>query len=186
MAAEETAAGPRRWGTGEVRVTDVEFLDARGHRHHTFASGESLTMRIHCQVNSHVDDLICGVIVHRGDGYRLASANTYMSGLELQCPEAGERFTIDLVVDHLNLLGGHYQVTVVLAAHPLAHDYDGLEQAFDFRVTSPQPQIGLMSLGHRWSMSGDLLRPLSAGLIRRYGVEVPAPTLTDTSRRESA
>jgi lipopolysaccharide transport system ATP-binding protein len=167
----ETGTEARRWGTGEVRVTNVEFLDARGERHQTFTSGEPMTMRIHCQVNAQVESLICGVIVHRGDGYRLASANTFVSGLELRCPAAGERFSMDLVVDELRLLGGHYQVTVVLAAQPTSHEYDGLEQAFDFRVTSPPPQIGLLSLGHRWSMSGDLLRPLSASTAGRYGLE---------------
>ncbi len=178
-----TPAGGRRWGTGEIRVTDVEFLDARGERHHTFTSGEPMTMRIHCQVNSHVEDLICGVIVHRGDGYRLAAANTFFSGLELHCPAAGAHFSMDLVMDELRLLGGHYQVTVVLAAHPIAHDYDGLEQAFDFRVTSPAPQIGLLSLGHRWSMSGDLLQPLSSDAAGRYGLEpVSGPAVTDAGR----
>ncbi|HEV7467755.1 MAG TPA: ABC transporter ATP-binding protein [Candidatus Dormibacteraeota bacterium] len=179
----ETDAGSRRWGTGEVRVTDVEFLDSGGERHQTFTSGEPMTMRIHCQVNAQVEDLICGVIVHRGDGYRLASANTFFSGLELRCPAAGERFSMDLVLDELRLLGGHYSVTVVLAAHPVAHDYDGLEQAFDFRVTSPAPQIGLLSLGHRWSMSGDLLRPLSTGAAGRYGLEpTSSPALADGGR----
>ncbi len=178
----ELPAGGRRWGTGEVRVVDVEFLDARGERHQTFTSGEPMTMRIQCQVNSQVEDLICGVIVHRGDGYRLAHANTFFSGLELRCPAAGERFSLDLVVDELRLLGGHYQVTVVLAAHPVAHDYDGLEQAFDFRVTSPAPQIGLFALGHRWSMSRDLLVPLSAAVVGRYGLEPTPSAVADEGR----
>lgn len=164
------SAHARRWGSGEVRVTKVEFLDGDGERHTTFTSGEPMTIRIHCQVNTQVEDLICGVIVHRGDGYRLAHANTFFSGHELRCPSAGERFSLDLVMDELPLLGGHYVVTVVLAAHPVGHDYDGLEQYFDFRVTSPAPQIGLVSLGHRWSMGRDLLRPLSAAVASRYGL----------------
>ncbi|HEY2703998.1 MAG TPA: ABC transporter ATP-binding protein [Candidatus Dormibacteraeota bacterium] len=178
----ELPGGGRRWGTGEVRVVDVEFLDAGGERHQMFTSGEPMTMRIHCQVNSQVEDLICGVIVHRGDGYRLAHANTFFSGLELRCPPAGERFSLDLVVDELRLLGGHYQVSVVLAAHPVAHDYDGLEQAFDFRVASPAPQIGLFALGHRWSMSHDLLRPLSPAVVGRYGLEPTSSAVADEGR----
>jgi ABC-type polysaccharide/polyol phosphate transport system ATPase subunit len=184
--ATTATAAPRRWGTGELRVTDVEFLDGHGERHQSFTSGEPMTMRIHCQVNTQVEDLVCGVIVHRGDGYRLASANTFFSGLELRCPAPGEQFTIDLVVDELRLLGGHYQVTVLLAAHPTSHDYDGLEQAFDFRVMSPAPQIGLLSLGHRWSVSGDLLRPLNAGAVRHYGLEPGPSPVPDAGRRESA
>ncbi|HEX3605783.1 MAG TPA: ABC transporter ATP-binding protein [Candidatus Dormibacteraeota bacterium] len=174
--------GLRRWGTGEVRVTEVEFLDGDGERHTTFGSGEPMTMRIHCQVNTHVDDLICGVIVHRGDGYRLAHANTFFSGHELRCPPSGERFSLDLVMDELPLLGGHYVCTVVLAAHPMAHDYDGLEQAFDFRVTSPAPQIGLVSLGHRWSMSRDLLRPLTTAVADRYGLSPSTAAVADEGR----
>jgi hypothetical protein len=177
--APPPSLGGRRWGTGEVRVTEVEFLDGDGERHGTFASGEPMSIRIHCQVNTHVEDLICGVIVHRGDGYRLAHANTFFSGHELRCPPAGERFSLDLVMDELPLLGGHYVVTVVLAAHPVSHDYDGLEQAFDFRVTSPAPQIGLVSLGHRWSMGRDLLRPLTAAVADRYGISTTSSLIVD-------
>ncbi len=168
VAGAPASPHSRRWGSGEVRVTEVEFLAGDGVRHTTFTSGEPMTIRIHCQVNTQVEDLICGVIVHRGDGYRLAHANTFYSGHELRCPSAGERFSLDLVMDELPLLGGHYVVTVVLAAHPVGHDYDGLEQYFDFRVTSPAPQIGLVSLGHRWSMGRDLLRPLTAAVASRY------------------
>jgi hypothetical protein len=57
-----------------------------------------------------------------------------------------------------------------------------LEQAFDFRVTSPPPQIGLFSLGHRWSMSRDLLRPLSAAAVGRYGLQPTTSAVADEGR----
>jgi lipopolysaccharide transport system ATP-binding protein len=169
--SEEAAAG--RWGTGEVHVTDVEFLDADGERHHTFTAGQPMTLRIHGVVHRRVDDIVCGLTIHRGDGYIVGGDNTFFSGYEMRCPPEGQRFTVDYVMDELRLLGGHYRVSVALAAHPTHRQIDHLEQAFDFRVMSPSPQWGLFSMGARWQSSDDLLRPLSLRAVRRYDLEPP-------------
>jgi lipopolysaccharide transport system ATP-binding protein len=158
--------GSGRWGSGEVRVTEVEFLGADGNRHHTFTAGQPMTMRIHCLVHRAVEDLICGVYVHRGDGYVLGGDNTFFSGLEMRDLREGERFTVDYVVDELRLLGGQYRVTVGLAGHPTHRHIDQVEQAFEFSVMSPSPQWGLFSLGGRWR--GDLLRPLNSAALGRF------------------
>jgi lipopolysaccharide transport system ATP-binding protein len=184
LDSEETAT---RWGTGEVRVTDVEFLGADGERHHTFVAGQPLTVRIHGHVHRRVDDIVCGVGIHRDDGLIIAGDNTFFSGLEMRCPPTGQQFTIDYAVDELRLLGGHYRVTVALAAHPTHRQIDHVEQAFDFRVQSPSPQWGLLSMGAHWRAPGDLLRPLSLGAVGRYDLEPPflshATTLAE--RREN-
>ncbi len=166
---EEAAAA--RWGTGEVRITDVEFLGAGGEAHHTFPSGQPMTIRIHAHVLRHVEDIVCGLTVHRGDGYVLGGDNTFFSGLEMRCPAAGQRFSIDYVVDELRLLGGHYRLTVALSAHPTHRQIDHVEQAFEFRVMSPSPQWGLFSMEARWRAPGDLLRPLTLGSVRRFELE---------------
>jgi homopolymeric O-antigen transport system ATP-binding protein len=165
------AGGPARWGTGEVRITDVELLGPDGARHHTFPSGKAMVVRVHCEVVEQVDDLICGIHVHRGDGYVLAGTNTFFSGYELVCPPAGERFSIDWEIDELRLLGGHYRLSATLAAHPTSRQIDCLEQAFEFRVMSAAHQIGLFSLGTAWRASRAELRRLSDRTARRYELE---------------
>ena len=167
-----------RWGTGELRVVDVEFLGPDGEPHHTFSAGEPMTIRIHAQVLRQVDDLVCGLNVHRADGYVLGGDNTFFSGWEMRCPPAGQRFSVDYVLDELRLLGGHYRLTVALSAHPTHRQIDHVEQAFDFRVMSPSPQWGLFSMGARWRASGELLRPLSLGAVRRFDLE---PQLLSTA-----
>jgi lipopolysaccharide transport system ATP-binding protein len=167
----ESGEARTRWGTGEVRVTDVEFLGADGRQHHTFVCGEPMTVRIHCHVLRHVDDIVAGLTIHRDDGCEIAGENTFFSGLELRCPPTGEDFSLDYVVDDLRLRGGHYRVTVALAAHPTHRQIDHVEQGFDFRVQSSSPQWGLFALRPRWRADGDLLRPLSRGTVRRYELE---------------
>lgn len=49
-------------------------------------------------------------------------------------------------------------------------------------MTSPAPQIGLVSLGHRWSMSRDLLRPVSAAVVSRYGLQPTPSAVADEGR----
>jgi ABC-type polysaccharide/polyol phosphate transport system ATPase subunit len=166
---EEAAA--TRWGTGELRITDVQFLDGDGEVHHTFTTGQPMTVRIHGQVLRQVDDLVCGLTIHRGDGFCLGGDNTFFSGWEMRCPPAGQRFSVDYVIDEMRFLGGHYRLSVALSAHPTHRQIDHVEQAFDFRVMPSSPQWGVFSMAARWRAKGELLRPLSLGAVRRYELE---------------
>jgi ABC-type polysaccharide/polyol phosphate transport system ATPase subunit len=161
-----------RWGTGEVRIATVQFLDRNGVQHQSFDSGEQMEVRLDCVVQRQVGDLICALVFHRDDGFVLGHANTFYSGNELRCPPAGEHFTVRCIIDDLRLLGGHYRVTAALAAHPHSRHIDCLEQAFEFRVSSPPPQVGILDLAPRWEADQQLLRPLSAAVARRYGLEL--------------
>lgn len=182
-AVEDT---PGRWGTGEVRITDVELIGPDGIPHHTFASGRPMVIRIHCEVLQQVEDLICGIHVHRGDGYVLGGTNTFFSGWELRCPPAGERFTVDWALDEVRLLGGHYRLSATLARHPTAHPIDGLDQKFEFRVMSTAHQIGAFSMGTDWRSEGIDLLPLSDHLVSRYGLSRQADGSTDGGESKSA
>jgi Wzt-like putative exopolysaccharide export protein len=157
-----------------VRITDVELIGPDGVRHHTFASGRPMVIRIHCEVLQQVEDLICGIHVHRGDGYVLGGTNTFFSGWELRCPPAGERFSVDWALDEVRLLGGHYRLSATLARHPTAHQIDCLEQRFEFRVMSTAHQIGMFSMGTDWRADGADLRPIDEHLVSRYGLSQQA------------
>jgi len=175
-----------RWGSGEVRITDVELIGPDGARHHTFASGKPMVIRTRCEVRRQVDDLICSLNIHRGDGYVLAGSSTFYSGFELRCPPAGSRFSVDWVIDDVRLLGGHYRLSATLAAHPTSHQIDCLEQRFEFRVMSTAHQIGLIEMGTDWRAEGIELRPLSANLAGRYELDPGSDDVSDGGETRSA
>ncbi len=182
-AAEDTS---ERWGTGEVRITDVELIGSDGTRHHTFPSGRPMIIRVHCEVLQQVEDLICGLHVHRGDGYVLGGTNTFFSGWELSCPPAGGRFSVDWALDELRLLGGHYRLSATLARHPTSRQIDCLEQRFEFRVMSTAHQIGVFAMGTDWRAEGADLRPIGDHLVRRYGLSTQAERSSHEGESESA
>jgi hypothetical protein len=132
-----------------VQITKIRLLGSDGSEHASLTSGQPVTVRIAMAVHQQVDDLVCGVSVHRADGYTLAGTNTFIGHMPLVCPPAGASFEVDYAIPSLNLLGGHYRLTC--AVHSSHHVYDHLDQMYEFDVTDETGRIGLFELGGSWS-----------------------------------
>lgn len=153
---DDVAAGvptSQRWGTGEVQITKVALVGADGSEHNSLTSDQPATVQIELAVHQQVDDLICGISIHRADGYTLAGTNTFISNLPLVCPPAGESFEIEYDIPKLNLLGGHYRLTCAVHSKFGKRVYDQLDQVYEFDVTDESGRIGLFDLGGTWSRS---------------------------------
>jgi lipopolysaccharide transport system ATP-binding protein len=151
---EEIEAGvnsSQRWGTGEVQVTRVGLVGADGVEHGSLTSDQPITVHVELAVRREVDDLVCGISIHRADGYTLAGTNTFISHLSLECPPAGTRFDIDYAIPRLSLLAGHYRLTCAVHSKFGKRVYDQLDQMYEFDVTDESGRIGLFDLGGTWS-----------------------------------
>jgi lipopolysaccharide transport system ATP-binding protein len=154
----DVAAGvtsQQRWGTGEVQVTKVGLVGGDGGEHNTLTSDQAAVVRVALTVHRQVDDLVCGISIHRADGYTLAGTNTFISRLPLTCPPAGTDFEIDYTIPKLNLLGGHYRLTCAVHSKYGKRVYDQLDQMYEFDVTDESGRIGLFDLGGEWSTTAD-------------------------------
>jgi lipopolysaccharide transport system ATP-binding protein len=156
---DDVAAGvtsSQRWGTGEVQITKVSLVGADRAEHGSLTSDQPVTVQIALSVHRQVDDLICGISVHRADGYTLAGTNTFISHMPLVCPPDGSNFEIEYEIPRLNLLGGHYRLTCAVHSKYGKHVYDQLDQMYEFDVTDESGRIGLFDLGGGWSASNQL------------------------------
>ena len=165
---DEVAAGAtfsQRWGTGEVQITKIALQSPDGSEHASLTSGQPVTVRVAMTVHEQVDDLVCGVSVHRADGYTIAGTNTFINHVPLDCPPAGTNFEIDYTIPQLNLLGGHYRLTCAIHSTHGRRVYDQIDQLYEFDVTDETGRIGLFELGGSWSARmGENARPGSQPL----------------------
>lgn len=160
-AAEEearSAATPirnkQRWGTGDVEITSVSFLNAEGKEQHVFETGESWTVRLHYRVHRRVEKLIFGLAIYRNDGVHVCGPNTQFSGLDFPFIEG--QGDILYHVDSLPLMEGTYVLSVAAHTLPSTVLYDFHDRLYTFKVrqVGKGERYGLVGLGGKWEWKG--------------------------------
>jgi ABC-type polysaccharide/polyol phosphate transport system ATPase subunit len=157
-AAPETSDTPKdmfqaaegRWGSREVEIAGVEFLDAEGHVSHIFQSGEAMTIRLHVNAPAPIEDFAFGIGMFNADGVCCYGTNT---DLEQYRPTrlSGEG-QVDFVIDRLDLTEGTYKVDVALHKRD-GFPYDYHRLLYTFRVKSRVKDAGIFRPPHVWRFS---------------------------------
>jgi len=144
----------RRSGTGEVRMSGVEFRQ-EGEPRRALVSEMPAQLALRLDVHTPVPDLTLGILIKDRLGNDIYGTNTHHQGIELPGDRVG---SIDLLWDlsGFHLGPGHYSLTVAAhagSAHQ-AGNYDWWDRCLTFQVLpSGQPlSIGPVSLGAsvRW------------------------------------
>jgi lipopolysaccharide transport system ATP-binding protein len=142
-----------RWGTGRVKITQVQLLSKDGEETQLFETGEPLTVVMHYQAQERVEQPVFGLAIHRSDGIHITGPNTHLGGLQIHAVEGvGE---VSYCVDMLPLLGGAYAVSVAVVDTVYSETYDYHDRLYPFRVRPVEDaeQYGLVTLGGRWKCS---------------------------------
>ncbi len=127
-----------RWGSREVEITRVEFLDQAGHAVPRFRTGEAFTARLHYQAARRVEDPMFGVAIHRDDDTHVNGPNTQLANFPISAIEGAG--SVDYCVAELNLLPGAYEFTAAVYDHDGRHPFDHQHRLYPFWV-EPNPII---------------------------------------------
>src|SRR3954468_5770847 len=149
-----------RWGSREVEITDVAFVDPNGEAAFVFHSGEPMAIRVRLRAPQPTDDFVFGVGLFNADGVCCYGTNTY---LEEMSPErlAGDA-EITFAIDSLDLVEGTYKVDVAVHKRD-GYPYDYHRLLYTFRVKSRVHDVGIYRPRHRWSFSsGVTFKPRGA------------------------
>jgi lipopolysaccharide transport system ATP-binding protein len=202
LAAERIAAGetdadkegddaqeeePDRWGSGEVRIERVEFLDAEGGQHDILHTGRPLTVRIHYHASERVERPVFGLGIHRVDGLHINGPNTLDAGLSIDAVEG--RGTVDWQIDNLALMSGSFELSASCYDHSCSHPYDHRNRHFPFKVRAGalNEQYGLVHMPARWVHQPSAIHAADqgppqaspAGEVSGDGSTNPGPKLDD-------
>ena len=140
------------WGSGEVRVTSVEFLGADGAPTDLIVSGAPLRIRIGYESDIEVEDPTFGIAIHHEGGMHVTGTNTRLS----------KRFTgwvdgkghVEYHTSHLPLLQGSYLVSVAIEDRFSQHTFDRYDYGWHLRIRHEGEQMvhGLVDIGGDWDV----------------------------------
>ena len=146
-------ANEGRWGSREVEIIGVEFVDGSGRAAHVFPSGGAMEIRLQVRANQPVDDLVFGVGIFSAEGVCCYGTNTAIDGATSGAMTgAGE---VRFVVDRLDLVDGTYKLDVAVHRRNGA-PYDYHRLLHTVRVTSSRKEAGVFRPPHRWTFSGSI------------------------------
>jgi lipopolysaccharide transport system ATP-binding protein len=129
--ADQTADPGRRWGSGEVQITDVRFYSADGKERQAFETGERMIVRADYIAHSKIHRPVFGMAIYRQNGIQINESNTKFSGCDIAYIEG--RGQIEYSID-LSLLAGTYRFSIAIYDDTIRHPYDHREQQFIFQI----------------------------------------------------
>lgn len=151
--AEETEEGEigKRWGSHEIEISKVELLDETGHEPRVFTTGESMTVRMHYNAHTPLDDVIAGIRITLPLGTNVWGANSKRRGVLF--PRLFGEGYIDLHIPNLPLLEGSYDLTLDLADISEIHAYDHWDKKIRFDVAQFNVfDEGTTTINSTWSI----------------------------------
>jgi len=161
-ASNALASVDGRRGTGEIRYTRVEFLSTDGELQSVIRAGESIVIRLHYHASEPVERPNFGMCFLTNLGTLVTDTSTWLHGLDIPLLRAGDGY-VELAIDSLNLLPGHYHLSVWVNSCVRTHMYDGLERAVHLDVEempvygSSRPidsRYGVVFFRQRWRLDG--------------------------------
>ncbi len=145
---ESEGKTPRR-GSGEIRVTKVDYIDRDGRSRPFLATGQPCTIRIGYQATKALPSVTFGLGFTTESGVQVAGPNSgYGEAAFSVEPGTGH---VDFTLDELPLQPGEFLVTT--AAVDKGHPYDFLDRAFVLKVRADDvTEPGLVKLTGSWSL----------------------------------
>jgi lipopolysaccharide transport system ATP-binding protein len=145
---------PKRWGGREVEIVSVRMLDVSGRERYAYQSGEQMCVAFAYKVHRPAEDAVFGIMVVREDGLWCYGSNTAID--EVPLPPLGERGSVEVLLERLDLVAGTYHLDVAVQARDgLSYDYH--HRLYAFTIKSEQQDIGVLRIPHCWT-----IKPLPA------------------------
>jgi ABC-type polysaccharide/polyol phosphate transport system ATPase subunit len=165
-----------RWGSREVEITDVSFLDRDGQAAFVFHSGDPMSIRVKVTAAHPVDDFVFGIGLFNADGVCCYGTNTYLEEMNPESLVGAADATFN--VDGLDLVEGTYKLDVAIHKRD-GFPYDYHRLLYTFRVKSRVHDVGIYRPRHRWTFSPTVqfksVAPAGGG---------PAPSTSSAQRRD--
>jgi lipopolysaccharide transport system ATP-binding protein len=141
------ADASKRLGSGEVRITSIEFLDGDGKASPVLFAGAPCTVRMRYFAHERIGHAIFGLGFLHESGANVAGPNSGRQGSwSLQ---AGSGY-VDFAIDELLLQPGTYQVSTAIVDR--GHTFDYADREFDLHVRGRGDQEpGLTRMPGRWN-----------------------------------
>jgi ABC-type polysaccharide/polyol phosphate transport system ATPase subunit len=142
-----------RWGSREVEITDVTFLDKDNQPSFVFHTGDPVSIRLKLRASHPTDDFVFGIAIFNPDGVCCYGTNTEREDME-PVRLSGDA-AVTFAIDSLALVDGTYKVDVAVHKRD-GYPYDYHRLLYTFRMKSRARDVGIYRPHHEWRFSGDV------------------------------
>ncbi len=142
----------REWGTKDVVITRVEFMDQSGRPCERFDWGEAVTIRIHYEARRPVENPVFGFAVCDEQGRLVHGNNTQNEGVRLARIEGPG--VVVLRLGSLDLARGGYLFSFSVHSWDHRVNYHRLDNHFPIAVDCDKPFEGCCYIPCEWAVPG--------------------------------
>lgn len=121
-----------RWGSREVEITGIKFLNDKGSESYIFKTGDSLRIKMDYSAKKKIKEPVFGLAIYKDDGTLLCGPNTSTGSCDIDWIQG--KGTVEYIVDSLPFLSGTYLFTASIYDRSLRYAYDHWERCLTFNV----------------------------------------------------
>ncbi|MFN0124050.1 MAG: ABC transporter ATP-binding protein [Blastocatellia bacterium] len=145
-----------RWGSGKIRFTRLEMLNAAGEAVWVFKTGEAVTLRLHYQADADYPRPVFAVDIYRFDGVFVGSVNNHDTN-PAALPVSRGAGVVELHLARLDLPLSVYYVSLKTFTREGSPDWndpaDVHHQMYQFNVLTDGVMHGLMRFDAGWRIA---------------------------------
>jgi hypothetical protein len=139
----------QRWGSGEVTITSVKLTNKTGTTERLFHTGDPLLISIEFDSQVELANSSIAVRIDHLHGTDIWGTSTDMQSIIVPIKIGQGRISLNL--DHLPLLDGTYDLSVVIADHAAIREFDHWEKRVRFDVNQKSiSNSGLVDIQSEW------------------------------------
>lgn len=148
-----------RSGSGAVRFTGIEYLNAAGERTELIRSGDRIKLRLHYKASERIVEPHFGFEIHSQMGTLITETSTWSTNSDVPNLDPGEG-SFELEIDALTLMPGRYRASLWISSIG-GIDYDIVPHCSVFDVETSDvfgsgrgadQRFGLVYFPSRWRM----------------------------------
>lgn len=148
---QETTAG-QRWGSGEVRVERVTFLDSAMQETNSLRTGESATVRLVMRCSEPFDSSLLTLRISDMNNDNVWMSNSKQNDTPM--PLTVGTHTVDVTLSALPLLDGVYELSLAIGNESGSHEWDHWEKRVKFNVHQRRSvESGIVSISSSWKLN---------------------------------
>ncbi|MCI0519983.1 MAG: ABC transporter ATP-binding protein [Chloroflexi bacterium] len=151
LKSSQSSADVLRGGTGEIRVQRMEVLGADGKPKEEFEVGERLTLRVHYDASTPVEEAVFNITMHVLNSHQVTGLRNDVDGVRLS-DFSGEGY-VDISIPALNLLPNVYTMDAVIFHRDGYTFYDRLNNLAHLKVRGGLDVNGVAYLPHGWQVN---------------------------------
>jgi ABC-type polysaccharide/polyol phosphate transport system ATPase subunit len=138
-----------RWGSGEIKITDVRLLDETENERRIFKTGERLIVEMDYDAKEEISRPVFGIAIHTRDGVHVTGTNTKFCDTVID--KIKGRGAVRYIIESLPLLKGSYMLSTVVYDYSCLHPYDHHDRAYRLEVSSGElNDYGFFHIPPKW------------------------------------